>query len=202
MRGKLPYVRGPGFVAEERAVGADHPDRMRDEQRQRRRRRSARHLADAEVLGEEQVADDVERVVTGLGHDVGHGPALPAEVLRATEGTEPNVGPARLARVGGASRRELGPDPVACRPVRETRLERAGSAGLDPLRELDQEPRRGPLGRVGVEGDVEALGARVIDQREHRLGRAGVRLAMVEVGDVGRAPARRPISIASRNGSR
>ena len=51
--------------------------------------------------------------------------------------------------------------------------------------QLDQEPRRRPLGRIGVEGDVEPLGARVIDQREHRLGRARVRLAMVEVGDVG-----------------
>ena len=38
---------------------------------------------------------------------------------------------------------------------------------------------------IGVEGDVEALGARVVDQREQRLGAARVGLAVVEVGDVG-----------------
>ena len=52
--------------------------------------------------------------------------------------------------------------------------------------QLDEQPRRRPLGRVGVERDVEALGARVVDQREHRLRAARVRLAVVEVGDVGR----------------
>ena len=54
------------------------------------------------------------------------------------------------------------------------------------LRQLDQQARARPLGRIRVEGDVEALGARVVDEREQRLGAARVRLAVVEVGDVGR----------------
>ena len=93
--------------------------------------------------------------------------------------------PAGLAYERAAGR-ELGTDAVARGAVGETLLERPGSAGLDPLRQLDEQPRRGPLGRIGVERDVEPLGAGVVDQREHRLGRAGVRLAVVEVGDVGR----------------
>ena len=153
---------------------------------QRLRRRPARHLADAEILGEQQVADDIERVVAGLGHDVGHRPALPAEVLGPPEGTEPNVRPARLARVGGTPGLELAADAVARRPVGKALLERARSARLDPLRELDEQPRRGPLVGIGVEGDVETLGAGVVDERQHRLGPAGMGLAVVEVGDVGR----------------
>ncbi len=61
------------------------------------------------------------------------------------------------------------------------------SAGLDPLRELDEQSRRRPLRGVGVERDVEPFGARVVDQREHRFGWAGVCLAVVEVRDVGRS---------------
>ena len=175
-----------GLLAEERAVRPDHPDRVGDEQRQAGRRGTARHLADAEVLGEEQVADDVERVVAGLAHHVRDGPALPAQVLGTAEGTEPDIRPARRARVRRATGRELGTDAVARGPVRETFLERSGSAGLDPLRELDEQPRRRPLRGVGVERDVEPFGARVVDQREHRLGPPGVRLAVVEVGDVRR----------------
>mgnify|MGYP003433113266 CR=1 FL=1 len=45
------------------------------------------YLADPEVLGEQEVADDIERVVARLAHDIGHGPALPAQVLRPPEGT-------------------------------------------------------------------------------------------------------------------
>ena len=62
----------------------------------------------------------------------------------------------------------------------------AGTAGLDPLRQLDEQTRAGPLGRIGIEGDVETLGAGVVDQREQRLGTARMRLAVVEVGDVRR----------------
>ena len=124
--------------------------------------------------------------MAGLGHHVRDGPALPAQVLGTAEGTEPDIRPARRARVRRATGRELGTDAVARGPVRETFLERSGSAGLDPLRELDEQPRRRPFRGVGVERDVEPLGTRVVDQREHRLGRAGVRLAVVEVRDVGR----------------
>ena len=124
--------------------------------------------------------------MAGLGHHVRDGPALPAQVLGTPEGTEPDVRPARRARVRRATGRELGTDAVARGPVRETFLERSGSAGLDPLRELDEQPRRRPLRGVGVERDVEPFGTRVVDQREHRLGRAGVCLAVVEVRDVGR----------------
>ena len=92
--------------------------------------------------------------------------------------------PAALA-YDGAAGRELGADPVARGPVGQALLERARPAGLDPLRQLDEQAGRRPFGRVGVERDVEALGARVVDQREHRLGAARVRLAVVEVGDVG-----------------
>ena len=123
--------------------------------------------------------------MAGLGHHVGHRPALPAQVLGSPEGPEPDVRPAGRARVRRAAGRELGTDTVAGGPVRQALLERARTAGLDPLRELDEEAGRGPFGRVGVERDVEPFGARVVDQGEHRLRAARVGLAMVEVRDVG-----------------
>ncbi len=52
--------------------------------------------------------------------------------------------------------------------------------------ELDQQPGAGPLVRIGVEGDVEARGAGVVDEREELVRAARMGLAVVEVGDVGR----------------
>ena len=98
---------------------------------------------------------------------------------------EADVRPAGPAGVRRAARRELGPHPVAGGPVGEPLLERPRAAGLDPLGQLDEQARRGPFGRIRVERDVEALGARVVDEREQRLGAAGVRVAVIEVGDVG-----------------
>ncbi len=145
----------------------------------------ARDLVHAEALTEQEVADDIDGVVARLGHHVGERPGLPAQVLRVGEGAEPKVGPAAGPGVGGATRLELGTQSVTRGGVSEARLERFRSAGLDPARELDQQARARPLGRVGVEGDVEALRSRVVDQRQHRLGPAWMRLTMVEVGDVG-----------------
>ncbi len=181
-----------GLLAEERAVRADHPDRVGHELRQRLGRRATGDLADPEVLGQEQVADHVERVVTGLGHHVGHGPALPAQVLGAVEGAEPDVGPAGGTGVGGATGRELGTDPVTGCAVGQALLERPRATGLDPERELDQQPRRGPLGRIGIERDVEPGRPRVVDQRQHRLRTARVRVAVIEVGDVRRGAGQAP----------
>ena len=121
----------------------------------------------------------------GLGHDLGHHPALPAQVLGPAEGPQPDVRPAGPAGVRRTPGRELGPDAVARGPVGQPRLDRAGAALLDPERHLDEQSRRGPLGRVGIEGDVEPFGPGVVDQGEQPLRAAGVRLAVVEVGDVG-----------------
>ena len=89
------------------------------------------------------------------------------------------------------ARHELGPHPVARRPVGQPLLERPRAAGLDPLWQLDEQPCRGPFVRIRVERDVEALGAGIVDEREQRFGAAGVRVAVIEVGDVGgrRCPA-------------
>ena len=185
MRGKLPYVRGLGLSPRNVLSVPTIPTGCATNERQRRRRRPARDLADAQVLGEQEVAHDVERVVTRLGHDVGDRPALPAQVLRPAEGAQADVGPAGPAGVRRAARCELGPHPVARGAVGEPLLERSRAAGLDPLRQLDEQAGRGPFGRIGVERDVEALGAGVVDEREQRLRAAGVRLAVIEVGDVG-----------------
>ncbi len=76
--------------------------------------------------------------------------------------------------------------------VRETLLRCRGPALLDPGRDRDEEAGRGPLVGVGVEGDVEALGPRVVDELEHLLRRPGERGPVVEVGDVGRRAAPPP----------
>ena len=71
------------LLAEEGRVRADHPDRVRHEQRQRLRPRPARDLGDAEVLGQQQVADRVDGVPAGLGHHLGHASATPSAGGRA-----------------------------------------------------------------------------------------------------------------------
>ena len=75
--------------------------------------------------------------------------------------------------VGGAAGVELGAEPVARGRVGEPLLERRRAAGLDPVRQLDQQARARPFGRIGVEGDVEALGAGVVDEREQLVGPPG-----------------------------
>ena len=172
MRGKLPYVRGLGLAPRNVLSVPTIPTGWATNRRQVSAAGPGRDLADAEVLREQQVADDVDRVVAGLGHDVGHRAALPAQVLRAMERPEPDVRPARRARVGRTAGRQLRPDAVARGAIGQPLLERPRAAGLDPLRQLDEEAGRRPLGRIGVERDVEAVGAGVVDQREHRLGAA------------------------------
>ena len=202
MRGNEPYVRGLGLAPMNVESVPTIPTGWATNGGSVSRPRPARDLVDAEVLGEQQVADDVDRVVPGLGHDLGHGPRLPAQEVRPPEGPEADVRPAGGRWVRRAARRDLRAQPVAGRPIGQSRLERSGPPAWIQPRQLDEQPRARPLGRVGVEGDVEALGAGVVDQLEHRSGPPGVGLAVIEVGDVGRRPARRPISIASRNGSR
>ena len=60
------------------------------------------------------------------------------------------------------------------------------SPRLDPLRQLDQQPRAGPLVGVAIEGDVLPLGAGVFDQPKQLLRTAGIARPMVEVRDMRR----------------
>ena len=178
--------------ADERGVGADHADRVRHERPKGLGPRTARDLVDREVLVEEEVADRIDRVAAGLVHHVRERARLPPEVVRVPERAEAHVGPARRARVGSASSGKLLAEAVARGPLGEALLERAGAAGLDPARELDEEPGARPLVRVGVVRDVEALGAGIVDEAEQGLVPAGMRLAVVEVRDVGRRPGSPP----------
>ena len=57
--------------------------------------------------------------------------------------------------------------------VGEARLQGPDAARLDPRRQHDQQARARPLVGVQVEGDVEALGPRVVDEAEHRSGGPG-----------------------------
>ena len=74
--------------------------------------------------------------------------ALPAQVLRAPEGARagrpPSPPRSAYARAAG---RELGADAVARGPVGEALLERSRAAGLDPLRQLDEQARATPTRR-------------------------------------------------------
>ncbi|MBA3877528.1 MAG: hypothetical protein C0498_11470 [Anaerolinea sp.] len=107
-------------------------------------------------------------------------------MLRALEVAEPDVGDPAGPRIEDAARLELPPDPRPDRAVGQALLRRPGTALLDPGRDRDQEAGGGPLVRIGVECHVEALGAGVVDEREHLVRAAGERRAMVEVGDVDR----------------
>ena len=89
------------------------------------------------------------------------------------------------ARVQHAAGLELAADPASNLAVGETLPRRGRAALLDPGRDRDQQARRGPLVGVGVERDVEPLGAGIVDELEHLLGRPGERGPVVEVGDVG-----------------
>jgi hypothetical protein len=175
---------------------------VRHERPQRLRPGPARHLVDREVLVEQQVADHVDRIVAGVVHYIRERVRFPAQVPRVAEGAEANVGPAGMARVGGAALAELRAEAIAGGPFGEALLERTRPAGLDPARELDQEPGARPLVGVGVVGDVEALGARIVDESEQRFVPAGMRLAVVEVCDVGRRTGASPDLDRFANGSR
>ena len=54
---------------------------------------------------------------------------------------------------------------------------------------LDQQAGRGPLVGVGVEGHIAARRPRIVHEREHRFGTAGVGLSVIEVGEVNRSVA-------------
>ena len=110
---------------------------------------------------------------------------FPAQQVGPLEVAEPQVRPAGGARVGRA---HLASESIARARVGEALLEGRRAARLDPLRELDQQPGARPLVRVRVEGDVEALGARIVDEGDQLVRTARVRLAVVEVGDVARRP--------------
>ncbi len=164
---------------------------MPDEVGERLTPRTAGDLGDAQVLGQEQVADGVDRAATRLCHHLGQRAALPAQVLGLGEGAKAQVRPAGGAGVGGAACLELLPQAVPDPAVREAILQWAGSPGLHPLRQLDQEAGRGPLVGIRIEGDVHSVLPRVIDQGEQLLGAAGMGLPMVEVRQVDR-PIRSP----------
>ncbi len=115
-------------------------------------------------------------------------------MLRAFEVAEPDIGNAARAREQDASVPHLAPDPVADRAVAEPLSRRTGAAGLDPHRERDEQPGRGPFVGICVEGDIEALAAGFIYQGEHLVGRAGEGRPVIEVGDV-RRRARSPPNI-------
>ena len=98
---------------------------------------------------------------------------LPAQVLGPGEVADPDAGqpaaPANRVPRAASSRRIRGRTaPSARRSLRPGR-----AAFLDPERHQDQQAGARPFGRIGVEGHVEALGARVVDQLEHRSGPPG-----------------------------
>ena len=154
--------------------------------------RSGCDLVDPEILGQEQVAQAVDRIEARLGEVGAEGPALPALVLGPGEIAHPQVVPDPGPGEQPAPRRQLGPDPRPDRPVREAGLEGGHAAGLDPGRQHDQQAGARPFVGVQVEADVEALRPGVVDELEHVLGRSREGRPVIEVGDVDRPAAAAP----------
>ena len=69
----------------------------------------------AQVLGEQQVADRVDRVAPGRPHQLAQRPALPLEVLRPGQAPSRSSSHARSAREQAPARPHLAADPVAHR---------------------------------------------------------------------------------------
>ena len=124
IRGYEPYVRGRGLVRDQHAVGPDHRLRVAEERPDPVRVRPRRHLVHPEVLGEQEVADRVDRVASRLAHDVAQRPALPGEVLRPGEGAEAQRVPRAIPGEQAAAGLHLGADPLAGGAVGEARLQR------------------------------------------------------------------------------
>ena len=172
------------LVRDEDAIGPDHRLGMAQEGPDPVDVRPGRDLVHPQVLGEEQVADRVDGVVAGLAHDVAERPPLPRQVLRPGERPEAHGVPRPVAGEQAAPGRQLLADPRPRAAVGQPLLQRPDAAGLDPRRQHDQQPGARPLVGVQVEADVEALGPRVVDQREHLLRRPRERRPVVEVRDV------------------
>ena len=75
-------MRGRRLVAHEGRVGADHADRVADEVAQRLAPRARCHLVDTQVLGQQEVAQHVDRVVAALVDHLAERAALPAQQVR------------------------------------------------------------------------------------------------------------------------
>ena len=138
------------------------------------RSRPARHLVDAEVLGRaagRRGRRPRRAPVSVMTSPIG--PALPAQVLGPREvrraGGPPSPPGRRRQRRGPGARR--GCARATAGSARRS-FERPGPPAWTQMRQQDEEPRARPLVRIGVERDVEALGARVVDEREHLLGAA------------------------------
>ena len=188
MRGKRAVGAWRRLLAQEGGVGADHRRPGAAGSAAGHRSRGRGDLVHPQVLGEQQ------RRRWRPPHP-GRSSSMtsaqrsrpPSAGCRGGEGAQPHVCPAGRAGVGRAARRHL-----ACECGRGSAasarrsLRRIGPPACTHWRQLDQQPGRGPLVRVGVEGDVLAVRPRVVDQGQHLVRRAGERLAMVEVGDVGR----------------
>jgi hypothetical protein len=148
--------------------------------------RAGRDLVRAEVLGEEEVAERVDRVAVGLVDQLAERLALPRQQLLAVEVADADVPQPTGPGEQRAPLLELAPDPRPDVLVREPLLRPDRAAGLDPGRDEDQQAGARPLRGIGVERDVEALASGGVDELEHPVGAARERLAVVEVGDVGR----------------
>ena len=195
MRGKVPYVRGAGLSAIITPSVPTIDDRVLPEGDHAGLVRPGRDLVDAQVLGQEQVADGVDGVLARVGHHVGQGPALPARVLGSREGAESQVRPGPVAGEEASPGRHLVADARPRGAVGQALLEPRHAAGLDPRRQHDQQARARPLVGVEVEGHVEPLVAGVVDQAEQLLGRARVVPAVVEVRDVDGTAATAPADL-------
>src|SRR5207249_9696019 len=152
------------LLAEEGAVGPDHPDRVAEEAPDPIGVRTRGDLARAEVLGEQQVAQDVDGVITPVVDQLPEAAALPAAVLGSGQIADPDVAQAALAGEQLAALRQIVADPRPDLAIREPLLGPGRATGLNPDRDQDQESRAGPLVGIGVEGDVLAGRTGLVDE--------------------------------------
>ena len=128
--------------------------------------------------------DRIDRVATGGVEELAQRPALPRPVLGPPEVADPDVADGRRAREHRAAGGELAANPLADPSVGESLERPVGAALLDPERHQDEERGARPLVRVGVEGDVQPFGVRVVDHLEQAFGRARHVGEVIEVGQV------------------
>ena len=88
--------------------------------------RAGGDLVRVKVLGEEQVAQDIDWIVGGLVDQLAEGVALPAQILGSVEIAEPDVPESAGAGEKLAAFVEIAPDPVTRAAVREALLRRRG----------------------------------------------------------------------------
>ena len=108
---------------------------------------------------------DVDGVVAGLVHHVGEGLRLPAQQVGPPEVAEAQVRPAGRRSCRPAPDLALGVGRGLLVSARRS-LRGPGPPAWIHCGQLDEQPGARPLGRVRVEGDVEALGARIVDEGE------------------------------------